>query len=379
MSENVSIKTEPIANDYDHENFNNVTHTLSYNATKLEHFTTMGNVIGEDELDLDKMAEFLPENVDISTIGIIKEEEVDEMDEFLPDDSHSTYTASSPTLKSDDRAEVITHDEVHQQHVTPQLLTATTTQQMSLPKLEIMDVHEDEHNSNDPEANDSEEGSLEVSIVSNKKVGKYKCKTCGKRYDQSKSLLEHVRLKHPSHTEYICEICQKIFTTQHGLNRHSTWTHPDADATQAHTKHKCEQCDRSYVNEKSLQRHMRNDHCLGIDKEYICEICNQRFTTKKGLVVHLYKTHPAEYHSIQTRAKHKCELCDSSYGEVADLRRHIRKRHPSSLDTEYICEICNQRFTTPRGLKKHYYWMHQGAHSTQIPIEHNDKQSDNSS
>ncbi|XP_073842701.1 uncharacterized protein isoform X2 [Musca autumnalis] len=120
MSENVSIKTEPFTKDYKQENSNNDTNTLSDNITQLEHITNMINEIKKDEVDLVKMEEFLPENVDESTIDIIKEEDLDEMDEFLSEDSHedvnqmdefltevssSSYSLSSSTWKSDDRTE----------------------------------------------------------------------------------------------------------------------------------------------------------------------------------------------------------------------------------------------------------------------------------
>ncbi|XP_073842885.1 uncharacterized protein [Musca autumnalis] len=403
MSQNISIKTEPLANDYKQEDSNSDTNTLSYNTIKLENFTNTGNDVKKDKLDLDKTEEFLPEN-DESTIDTIKEEDVDEMDEFLPEDppskeyvdkmdeflpenvdkstidiikekdnemdeflledSPSIYSPSSLTWKSDDCTEAITHDEVQQQRLK-------TIQQISLPKLEIMDVHEDEQNSNGREANADEERSCEVSMVSNKKVGKYKCEICGRCYRQSRALVVHIRMKHPSHPEFICEICQTRFTTQHGLTRHSILKHPGADSIQTRTKHKCELCDRSYINEKSLRKHMREKHILANDTKYICEKCDIRFATKMGLVVHSSKMHLSEDHSTQTRTKHKCELCDSSYTEYKHLRAHIIAKHPSSIDADYICEICHKRFATQKGLDKHDHVSHPGASSTQTSAKYN--------
>ncbi|XP_073842847.1 uncharacterized protein [Musca autumnalis] len=441
MSENLFIKTENFANDYNLEDSNNDTNSLSYKTTKLVNFTNMGNVIKGNEEDLDKMEEFLAENVDESSIDIIKKEDVDEMDEFLPEDSPSIHSPSTLTWKSDDRTEATNS---HDKHVAQQHLTDTITQQISVPKLEIIDVRKEEQNSKGPDINGDtgarSSANKRRSIISTSRVAQkpidHKCDLCGSSYTEFNNLRRHIRYKHPLsiNAEYICEICNQSFSTQTSLKSHTYWKHPES---QTPTKHKCEICDTYYIESKNLRVHIRRRHPSLIDSQYVCKICSQRFNTQRGLDTHSYLKHaetqpPAEHkceicgscyvrlyalrehmkkkhpssidlkymceicnrrfttqigldkhsnlmHPIaKTRARHKCEMCDNSFLEMGDLRRHIRKRHPSSIDTEYICEICNQRFTTSRGLHKHSYWMHQGAHSTQMPTKYNCEQCDRS-
>ncbi|XP_073842862.1 uncharacterized protein isoform X2 [Musca autumnalis] len=404
MSENFSIKTETFVNDYKQENSSNDTNTLGYNTTKLEHFTNMENDIKQEEIDLDKMEEFLTENVDNSTSDIIKEENMEEIDEFLPKVSTSIHSPSSLTSKSDDRTEAIIHDEVH---VTQQHLTGTTTQQISLPKLEIMDVDTDEDDgleiNGDTDANLSD--NKERSVISSSRVAQkhplsmdtkyiceicnkrcttrhglalhsnrmhpgtkkhteHKCELCGNSYTKERSLHRHMREKHPLslNAEYICEICNQRFTTQTGLDMHTARTHELLHSAQ----YKCEQCDNSYREKRSLQSHMMKQHPSSINAEYICKICNGRFATEQGLEIHSTRIHRGA-DSTQIRTKYNCELCDSSFTEERTLRSHIRKKHPSSIDTEFFCEICQERFATQKGLFKHSYWKHQGDHSTQTP------------
>ncbi|XP_073842874.1 uncharacterized protein [Musca autumnalis] len=340
MSQVFSIKAETFANDYKAEDSNNDTNTLSYNATNLENYVNVVN----------KMEEFLPENVDESTVAIIKEENVDEMDEFLTEDSASIYSPSSPTWQSDDRKEVITHDEVQQQHVAQQHLPGTATQQIFLPKLEIMDVHEDEN-----EANFS--ANKEESVILSSRVSRtpteHKCQLCGNSYTKKKNLQRHMRAKHPLSINdmYICEVCNRRFATQRGLENHYYQTHPE---THTPTGHKCEICGSCYKESKSLRVHIRNKHPSSIDSGYICEICNKRFTTQKGLDRHSYQAHP----ETQTPTEHMCEICGSCFKEDSYLQKHIKDKHPLSIDTEYICEICNQKFTKQLGLDRHSYVMH---------------------
>ncbi|XP_073842890.1 uncharacterized protein [Musca autumnalis] len=389
MSENISIKTEAFDNDYKQEDSNNDTNTLDHSTTKHEHFTNMGNDIEEDELDLAKMEEFLPENVDESPIHIIKEEDVDEMDEFLPEDSPSFYSSSSFTWKSDDGTKAFTHDQVPHQEVIQQHLITTITQQISLPKLEITDVHEDGQDGNGPKVDDNEEDPGNVPMASNKIYGKYKkeekicsyknttnsdipptrehkCELCSSSYRVFYNLLKHMRCKHPLsvNAKYTCGICDQKFFTQRGLKRHSVMMHAEADSTQTHTKYKCELCDCFYIEGKALRAHIRHKHPLSIDSEYICEICHSRFTTQRGHDKHSDMIHPGA-RSTPMLIRHKCELCDSSFTKVKELRRHMRNKHPLSIDTAYICEICHQRFTTQMGLHLHCTMMHPEAHSTQ--------------
>ncbi|XP_073842703.1 uncharacterized protein isoform X2 [Musca autumnalis] len=127
-----SIKTEPFANDHKQEDSTNDTNTTNYNTTKHENFTNMENYIKEDQVVLDKIQNFLPENVAKSTIDIIKEED---MDEFLPKNCPSK-------------------DDMDEMDEFLPYATSATTQQISLPKLEIIDVHTDEDDSKRHEINE---------------------------------------------------------------------------------------------------------------------------------------------------------------------------------------------------------------------------------
>ncbi|XP_073842836.1 uncharacterized protein isoform X1 [Musca autumnalis] len=420
MSEIFSIKTEPLANDYKPEESNNDANAVGYRTTKLENVTNVGNDIEEDELDLDKMEEFLPENITKSTVDVIKEEDmdgmdefmsedslstqdVDQMEEFLPEDSpskeevaeidkflqgdspkqedvdkndellpeysHSFYSASSFTWKSDDRIEGIIYDEEQPQHVTQQHLTNTTTQHISLPKLEIIDVHEEEQNSKDPEINGATDAifsdNKERFDISSARVAQtpteHKCEICCKSYIDDSRLRRHVRFKHPLsiNAEYICKICNQSFTTQTGLDKHSYRMHPE---TQPATEHKCEICGKCYTESTNLRLHIIKTHPSSTDLWYICEICSQRFSTQTGLQRHFHRTHP----ETQTPREHKCKICDRCYTEDQYLRRHIRDKHPLSLDTEYICGICHKRFNAQIGLDVHLRMHPETKHKCEL-------------
>ncbi|XP_073842830.1 zinc finger protein 711-like [Musca autumnalis] len=387
MSEQFSIKVEPFTKVYKQENSNNDTHTPRYNDIKLEYFTNMENDINEDELDLDDMEEFLPENNNESTIDKIKEEEVDGMDEPLSEDSPSIYSPSSLTCKSDDFTKAITNDEV-------QYPTNTRTQQISLPKLELMDVHTDEDDDSeggdtDSNVSDNNGRSIASSSSATQTPTKHKCELCGRCYENAYNLRAHIKDKHPSSIDldYICKICNQRLATQTGLDRHCYRTHPE---TRKPTKYKCEPCGISFTDHSNLRRHirnkhpisldtmnetpepikhkceicgcrykqldslrihMRNIHPLSLDTEFRCELCHKGFSTQAGLDMHSYTRHP----EAQKPAEHKCEQCGICYMKSKHLQEHIKKKHPSRIDPDYTCELY-QKFTTQAGLETHSTW-----------------------
>ncbi|XP_073842723.1 uncharacterized protein isoform X1 [Musca autumnalis] len=284
--------------------------------------------------------------------------------EFLPEDSPNMYSPSSFTWKSDDRTEVISHDEVHQHH-----LTTTITPQIFLPKLEIMDDSKGiAVTENKPsKVNDNKEDSRNVFMVPNEIVSKckeydkncndkntkksqHKCEICGRCYSQSNTLREHIIKKHPLSldTNYICEICNKRFTTPAGLEGHTQKKHPAA------CHHICEICGGCYKEDKFLRIHLKDQHSFSLDTEYACDKCDKRFITQIGLDNHSNLMHT----KAGEPTEHKCQLCGRGFTTSKLLRAHIRRKHPSSTDSEYICEICNQGFTTQRGLDKHAHWKH---------------------
>ncbi|XP_073836556.1 uncharacterized protein [Musca autumnalis] len=507
MLENVSIKTEPVANDYNQENSNNDTHTLRDNTRKLDDFTKMLNDIKKDELDLDNMEEFLPENVEESTIDMIKDEDVEEMDEFLSegdstskedveemdevlreesaskedveemdevlreesdvDDMDEVLAEESASKedvdemdevlaeKSDDLTNVITHDEV--QHVTQQRQTRAKTKQKDDSKGletnggtdanagdnkdrykcklcgisykensslrrhmrkkhplskkgkyicenvnemhevlaeesaskedvdEMDDVLEDKSDDRTKVITHDEvqqqrqtrtktkqkddSNGLETNVGTDANAGdnkdRYKCKLCRTSYKEDSSLRRHMRKKHPSSIKgkYICDTCNERFATQIGLVVHSLRMHGVA---QTPAEHQCELCGSRYMKSKHLLQHIRKKHPMSIDTGYICEICDERFTTQTGLDMHSNRMHVV----AQTPTEHKCEVCGSSYTKFSNLQRHMREKHPLSINDKYICEICNQRFSAQKGLEAHCTWLHQGAYSTQTPTKH---------
>ncbi|XP_073842932.1 uncharacterized protein [Musca autumnalis] len=316
MSQVFSIKTESFDNDYKQEDSGNDTNTLVCNTIKLENFKNMANNIKEEQPDLDKMDEFLPENVDKYKFDIIKEEDVEEMDEFLPEDSTSIHSTSLLSWKSDDRTEVITHDVALHQHDKEQHQNSTIT------KFEIIDLDTDEDDSKGLEVTDDDKHTK----VSDNREDSRESNDSWKSDDRTEvitpdvALHQHDKEQHRNSTITKFEIID--LDTDEDDSKGLEVTDDDK-----HTK----------VSDNREDSRESNDTCANEDTE-------------------TYVISPSRV--AQKAAKYKCEICGCCYNVHHSLLAHIRNKHPSSLDSDYVCEICNKKFTSPISRGMHYYREH---------------------
>ena len=104
-------------------------------------------------------------------------------------------------------------------------------------------------------------------------------------------------------------------------------------------------------------------------KKFICQFCEQEYTFKTALKVHLQKHHQkTELHgcnqcdkffdSASESAEHKkadhklnvyqCKFCDKPFGD-----KHNKNRHMRNACSKSKCLICCKSFTNPAKLKYH--------------------------
>ena len=104
------------------------------------------------------------------------------------------------------------------------------------------------------------------------------------------------------------------------------------------TSCKCELCNETYSNKYTLKMHMETDHenkanfhgtgaatqsnlnsANEKQKLHECTICKNSFH-EKSLERHIKTVH-------EKQRPHKCQICKSSFGEKSNLTKHINKLH----------------------------------------------------
>ena len=85
----------------------------------------------------------------------------------------------------------------------------------------------------------------------------------------------------------------------------------------------CTFCDKKFPqnNKNKMKEHIQVQH---YNKRYQCDLCEKKFATKKGMVLHKDTLH----HKI----KYPCEQCDYQATQPSNLQTHVKSKHQNFLD-----------------------------------------------
>lgn len=140
----------------------------------------------------------------------------------------------------------------------------------------------------------------------------------------------------------------------------------------------CGYCGRLF-NQKTIKSHIKNVHLKSVT-EFMCDLCNSKFTTKAGLLSHMKgkhlfitfscrycsecfpnrsvrRTHELRFHTFDLRFT--CTFCTKKFPDNAQLKRHTSTH---TGERKHICLICGMAFITKNKLK-----LHSASHSSARP------------
>ena len=184
---------------------------------------------------------------------------------------------------------------------------------------------------------------------SNKKLGRkpqFKCRTCGKVYNQKRNLVRHERTKH-SGTVLKCKICDKSFSRKEGLIKHIKEGHGV----------QCEICEKSFKQKRYLRRHMKT-HVATENDRIKCPDCSATFAREDNMKKHQVYKHLDPTHCF------KCKICHKIFKHEQSMLRHIRQEHEGSPH-KFKCDICDAEFSEKGVLNRHMN-NHQGSSKDKV-------------
>ena len=120
----------------------------------------------------------------------------------------------------------------------------------------------------------------------------YKCKNCGKEYNNRKSLLRN-------HFGTCLKNKDTGDSTKHGdrdddevkPNRMTLLTHVTREINEkGKVQFKCNLCWKYVTSQENILSHLEGQHFCG-DFTYNCQHCNKQFNSRKSLQTHLFKRH----------------------------------------------------------------------------------------
>nr|XP_040018935.1 zinc finger protein 423 isoform X6 [Gasterosteus aculeatus aculeatus] len=191
-------------------------------------------------------------------------------------------------------------------------------------------------------------GDLTPSAGSN---GDYPCNQCDLRFSSFEGFQAHLK----SHLEMLlrrqsCPQCNKEdFESQEALLQHLT-----VHYTTTSTQYVCESCDKQFSSVDDLQKHLLDMHTFVL---YHCTLCQEVFDSKVSIQVHLAVKHSNE------KKLFRCTACAWDFRKESDLQIHVKHNHlgqrsglPGGLGAGLKprkCIFCGDTFATEVELQCH--------------------------
>ena len=160
-------------------------------------------------------------------------------------------------------------------------------------------------------------------------------------------------------TTFSCNKCS--FTTKYktSLKRHQ-YRHVKntlCDVNTNQISHICDQCGKSFRSRYGMQVHTKIKHQQKF--RFTCAVCNKVFHHLWNFRGHLSRHHSA--------LKVTCETCGKAFNYKSSLTMH--KKHcksngsdgnNNSIDSEFVCDLCNNSLKTKKNLQDHSRGAHGG-------------------
>ena len=154
-----------------------------------------------------------------------------------------------------------------------------------------------------------------------------------------------------------CEICEERFSREIDLKLHKEKVH---GFNYSEDQFKCDKCVEIFLTKPKLNHHISQIHNVLAERgisfsTLICDICQAKFTKRKGLAAHIRFVHEKERNFC-------CEFCTKKFARSAALNNHIADIHEQSGN--FACGFCSKRFFRP-GDKI----VHERKHTGEKPYE----------
>jgi len=174
------------------------------------------------------------------------------------------------------------------------------------------------------------------------------CNICEKVYSSANFLKNHL-MTHVETQDFICDICAAAFRSKNGLVDHQAKVHGNNDDDK---RFPCQFCERVFKFPAQLSQHERI-HTK--EKPFKCEICTKKFSAKCNLKSHM------EIHKDLEERRFRCSLCPHGATSQVLLDLHMNSH---TGKRPFVCSDCGASYKRPSNLRRHRV----SACSTQLPV-----------
>ena len=169
----------------------------------------------------------------------------------------------------------------------------------------------------------------------------FPCSKCDQQFWTQGQLAHHEDKVHPDQAR--CNYCDKVFKSHSGLLAHTRRYHTN------HYFH-CPKCHIISKDQTKLEKHVRLNHQI----IFVCSVCEEMCTSRKGLVQHILEKHGLE---CTEDDYYICPWCREKHPSCDKLNEHFHQEHKAPLEHE--CKKCDRKFSTKLFLTMHAMELHE--------------------
>jgi uncharacterized Zn-finger protein len=163
----------------------------------------------------------------------------------------------------------------------------------------------------------------------------YKCDQCGRDLKHNSSLKRHIKLHEVGDDQVLTHPTPPSWTkTEEGSDKLEK-------ALQFFKE--CHVCGKQMPKDVNLKRHIQAHFKI---KEFMCNICNDKYADKQDYKLHVQRAHPEKAERMECTQKLQCDICLSSFQCKRDLELH-------KVESPLICTVCEKRFIRQQDFEYH--------------------------
>lgn len=117
----------------------------------------------------------------------------------------------------------------------------------------------------------------------------------------------------------------------------------------AKPKTKCVKCERTFALLHNYKQHLKSHE----KRPFSCLTCTKMFETEAARKIHVIVAH-----INRTIVMYHCDECDKKYTNGQNLETHVRTKH---MGMRFECYLCDKKYTEKQAIKRHLLKNHFGT------------------